>query len=251
MERTESVIDWRDIPAALGFLTRLPIPVDGDWAVARGARSAWAYPLAGLFVGVLLAAIAFAASRLGLSSALAAALGLAATIVVTGALHEDGLADTADGLWGGWTPARRLEIMADSRIGAYGVLALVIMVLTSWLALSELLRAGAYWAITALPITSRAVMPALMGLPHARPGGVSAAIGRPPRPAIWLAAALGLVALLPLGWDGLAAGIVIASVAAGMGRLALAKIGGQTGDILGAAQQISQLAGWLTLAALL
>ncbi|MEL6913388.1 MAG: adenosylcobinamide-GDP ribazoletransferase [Pseudomonadota bacterium] len=250
MAGQDGVIALRDVPAALGLLTRLPVSVDGDWATARGARSAWAYPLAGLAVGACLVLVVTAASWLGLPAGLSAALALGAGTVMTGALHEDGLADSVDGLWGGWTQARRLEIMKDSRIGTYGVLALIFVVLASWLAVAELVQAAPLWALVALPVASRAVMPALMRLPPARPGGVSATVGQPPVAAVWMAAALGAGALLPLGWDGLAAGIVILAVALGIRSLALRKIGGQTGDILGAAQQLTQLAGWLTLVAL-
>jgi len=113
-----------DIPAAIGLLSRLPVPVDTDLATRRGARAAWAYPLAGLVVGALAGLVAQVALWLGLPPSIAALLALAAMIAITGALHEDGLADSADGLWGGWDRARRLEIMKDSRIGTYGVLAL-------------------------------------------------------------------------------------------------------------------------------
>lgn len=249
MRASQSVIEGRDIPAAIGFLTRVPVRVDGPWAAARGARMAWAYPLAGVTVGVLLCAVGWL--TLGIGVPFAAAFALAASVIVTGALHEDGLADSADGLWGGWTPDRRLAIMQDSRTGAFGVLALVLALLLRWLGISAALDAGAWWALLALPAVSRAAMVPLMALPHARPGGVSATVGHPPAPTILLALGIGAVIVLPLGvsaiWVCLAVGFVVIGVA----LIAMSKIRGQTGDILGAAQQLTEIAGWAVLAATL
>ncbi|MEM6275814.1 MAG: adenosylcobinamide-GDP ribazoletransferase [Pseudomonadota bacterium] len=249
MQAPQSVIDGRDIPAAIGFLTRLPVRVDGAWAATRGARVAWAYPLAGAVIGILLCAVGWIS--LGTGASFAAALVLAVSVIVTGGLHEDGLADSADGLWGGWTPERRLEIMKDSRIGAYGVMALVLTLLLRWLGISAALGADAWWALIALPAMSRAAMVPIMALPHARPGGVSATVGRPPAPTILIAVAIGVVAVLPLGtvafWIFIAA-LILATAAA---VIAMAKIRGQTGDILGATQQLTEIAGWAVLAAAL
>ena len=246
----DKLLDSRDVTAALGFLTRLPVRVDGDWAMGRGARSAWAYPVAGLVIGAGLAAVVWLAAVVGLPNIIAAAIGLGAITFATGALHEDGLADTADGFWGGYDRARRLEIMKDSRIGAYGVLALVLTVLVSWLAIAELAERGQLWALVAMPAVSRAVMPALMRLPHARPNGVSVAVGRPPFETACLSVAIGAVALIPLGLAGLAVGILIALASGGLAALAFRKIGGQTGDVLGASQQLTQALGWLVVVAL-
>ncbi|MEM9349824.1 MAG: adenosylcobinamide-GDP ribazoletransferase [Pseudomonadota bacterium] len=251
MGERQSVIDLRDVLAAVGFLTRLPVPVDGEWAATRGARSAWAYPLAGVLVGFALFFFVLISLTLGLPSPISAALGLAAVIFMTGALHEDGLADTMDGLWGGYERERRLEIMKDSRIGTYGVLALVLTVLITWLALTELVGSGALWALVVVPVASRAVMPVMMLLPQARPGGVSATVGQPPRVTAVIATIIGALSLYPLEWAGAAVGLVMASAAAIVGSLAMRKIGGQTGDIIGATQQLTQLAGWLTLVAML
>ena len=108
------LISGHDIPAALGLLTRIPIKVDMDRAATRGPAATWAYPLAGLVVGLIMAVIAWVAQLLGIAAPVIAALMLTGAIITTGAMHEDGLADSADGLWGGWDKARRLEIMKDS-----------------------------------------------------------------------------------------------------------------------------------------
>jgi hypothetical protein len=142
------LLDPRDVLRALALLTRLPVPgADGD----RTAASAWAWPFVGLIVGGLSGALAMAALLLGLPPPIAAGLALGAGIVITGALHEDGLADCADGFWGGHDAARRLEIMKDSRIGAYGVIAMILVIGLKWLALSALLDAGALWIAVLLP----------------------------------------------------------------------------------------------------
>ena len=107
-----------DVPAALVLLTRLPLPALPDHAFSHGARAVWAYPLVGLILGGVASVIAWGASLLGLSPMLTAGLILTGLVLLTGAMHEDGLADTADGLWGGNDAARRLDIRKDSRIGA-------------------------------------------------------------------------------------------------------------------------------------
>ena len=133
--RTDRLLAPGDIATATALLTRLPVPFTAD----RAAAAAWAYPVTGLFVATLAAAVASLALAFGLPPALAAGLVLAIQVIVTGAMHEDGLADSADGLWGGWTRARRLEIMRDSRIGTYGVLALVLVTGLRWAALTAII----------------------------------------------------------------------------------------------------------------
>ena len=173
-----------DLGAALGLLTRLPL---GHMA-SRGARAAWAWPLAGAVVAGLAALAGWVAGVLGLTPALVAGLTLATGVAVTGALHEDGLADSADGLWGGWTRERRLEIMRDSRIGTYGVLALVFVTGLRWAALTAIVAAGALLGpLLAAAMLSRAAMAVLMArLPHARTDGLGHGTGRPPFPAVLL-----------------------------------------------------------------
>lgn len=189
---------------------------------------------------------------LGLSPAVSAALTLAAQAFLTGAMHEDGLADSADGLWGGWDKARRLEIMKDSHIGSYGVLALILVTLARWSALSALLTSGgAFGAIIAIAALSRAAMTALMAwLPNARGSGLSQLVGRPDAKAagfaILVAAAIGAIFI---GWAMLSALLLAGAITFAFGLIAKAKIGGQTGDILGAAQQLAEAAGLCLLAA--
>ncbi|PJE26204.1 Cobalamin synthase [Pseudooceanicola marinus] len=239
---------WTDLLSALGLLSRLPLPAHEG----RGAPAAWAYPLAGAVLGGPAALAGLLALALSLPPQLAALICLGTSVMVTGALHEDGLADVADGVWGGFDRARRLEIMKDSRIGAYGVIALVLSLLARWSALSLLFATpGAAWAVIAAAALSRAAMPALMAaLPHARDTGLSRAVGRCSVPVAALAAFIGAVlALILLGWIALPALLVAALVTLALARIASAKLGGQTGDVLGAAQQLAEIAVLLVLIA--
>lgn len=243
-----------DIPAALGLLSRLPVPVDFDAARARGPKAAWAYPVAGAGLAVIAACLAQIALWSGLSAPLVAALSLAVLIVTTGAMHEDGLADCADGLWGGWDAARRLEIMKDSHIGVYGVLALILGLLLRWQALSVAIDAGHLWAaLIATAMISRAMMvPVMARLPHARTTGLSHSVGRPPIATARVAECIAvLAAILLLGWNGLVVLLAAFLAATACALIAKAKINGQTGDILGATQNLTEISVLVTLATLL
>ncbi|TNC70863.1 adenosylcobinamide-GDP ribazoletransferase [Rubellimicrobium roseum] len=239
-----------DVAESLMLLTRLPVP----WRLAapRGARAAWAWPLAGAVVGLLAAGVAAGALALGLAPPVAAALALAAQALATGGLHEDGLSDSADGLWGGATPERRLEIMKDSRIGSYGALALVLGLLIRWSALAALFAQGAVWGpVLAAAALSRWPMALLLGaLPPAREGGLARLVGRPQAGTLLLGGLAALVlALLASGIAALGAALAVAAIAWAWTRLVRARLGGQTGDTCGAAQQLSEIAALLALSA--
>ncbi len=238
-----SPIDVSDIAQALALLTRLPVLFHGQ---KHGARGAWAYPLVGLVVGSIAAFVGVLAHWAGLPPALTALVSLCALVATTGAMHEDGLADTADGLWGGWTRDQRLEIMKDSHIGAYGVIALVLTLLARWSALWMLFQAGPGTATVALLVSgavSRASMPALMvALPQARQTGLSQSVGTPTIMTAWIAALITVAVALALS-GGAAVWVFAWAILATyvMGIIANRKIGGQTGDILGATQQITEI----------
>jgi len=239
-----------DIARATALLTRLPLGGDGE---RRGA-CAWAYPLAGLAVALIAGLGAWIVLCLGLPALPAAGIALALGALVTGALHEDGLADTADGFWGGADPARRLEIMRDSRIGTYGVVALLLGFGLRWSALAMLFAEGAVFApLIAAAVLSRAVLPGMLRLlPPARRDGLGAAQGVPPREAVLAGAGIAIVlALLTAGFCGAIVGTALAiAVAAIAGMAARARIGGHTGDVLGATQQAAEIAVLCTLAAI-
>ncbi|MBO9472525.1 adenosylcobinamide-GDP ribazoletransferase [Shimia sp. R10_1] len=238
----------RDINTAIALLTRLPVRAD----FSRGARAAWAYGLAGAVLALLAALPTAAALWVGLPPVLAAVIWLTGMVVMSGAMHEDGLADTADGFWGGWEPARRLEIMKDSRIGAYGVIALCLSLAARWGAITLLLEADVWlFGMLAVAMLSRSAMVLVMSaLPHARANGLSHAQGRAPRGGAITGFAL--AAVVAFGCAGIP-GIVMTGVAFVMAALCSAtakvKIGGQTGDVLGATQQVTEIALLFTLVA--
>ncbi|MBN9268884.1 MAG: adenosylcobinamide-GDP ribazoletransferase, partial [Mesorhizobium sp.] len=168
----------RDVALGLVFFTRLPLPVF-DFRGRKLADAIWAAPLAGLAVAVIGALTYAVAARLGLASGPAAALALAATVLATGALHEDGLSDVADGFGGGRDRERKLEIMRDSRIGAYGAAALALSLLLRWNALAEI-HGG--WSMLAALVAAHGASRGLLGafmhrLPPARSDGLSAGAG--------------------------------------------------------------------------
>lgn len=240
-----------DVGIAFALLTRLPLPRLPDAAFDRQADCVWAFPVVGLAVGGLAALFGIATFALGLPASVSAGLVLAVQIGATGAMHEDGLADTVDGFWGGWTRKRRLEIMKDSAIGSYGVLALILSVGLRWMALAALLPSG-IWPLIAAAVLPRSLLPLLMaGLRHARADGLSRSVGAPPRGPVAVSVILGLA----IGWVAVGPAIVGAWLLAAVLVLALAllarsRIGGQTGDILGAAEQLGEIAVLLSLLAL-
>ncbi len=241
-----------DFAIATALLTRLPVgmamPADG--AIAA---SGWAFPLVGAGIGALAALAFLIAEPLGCGSALAALIAVAAGLAVTGAFHEDGLADTADGFGGGAGREEKLAIMRDSRHGSFGVLALVLSIGLRAAALGtigEPIHAGL--ALIAAHAASRGALPALMRiLAPARPDGLGAAAGRPgPAVAIAAAAIGGAIALAVLGpRAGTIALLLTAGALALAAMLARHQIGGYTGDVLGFFQQIGEIAMLLAAAA--
>ena len=248
-----SLISPVDIPVSLVLLTRLPVPRLSDSSFGRQAQAVWAFPFAGLATALPACLLGLLALALGLPATIVAGLVLATQILLTGAMHEDGLADCADGFWGGFDSARRLEIMKDSQIGSYGVLALLFGIGLRWQALAILAERDAIWALLAIAMLSRAFMPVVMRwLPNARRSGLSQSVGRPRWKSVAIGGGLALCLSLPLvGFAALALVPVMALAMACLGRLARHKIGGQTGDVLGASQQIAEITGLLCLVALL
>ncbi len=235
-----------EFKASLAFSTRLPLPRAAPQPAKAVANAAWAFPMTGLIIG-LIGALAYAlAHRLGLPAWPAATLSGAATLAVTGALHEDGLADTADGLGGGDGREAKLEIMRDSRTGAYGVCALVLVLLLRIGVLASFADAYAvFWVLLASHCAARAAMVATMWLlPPARSDGLSFEAGSPPGEGVAAAAAIAFVVLLfclhPM--RGFIAALVLIAVIALMAWLAMRQIEGQTGDVLGAGEQVGEVA---------
>ncbi len=247
-----------DVALAFAFLTRLPPPAPHDGGGRALARSVWAWPLAGAAVGGIAGLVLWGASGMSLHPLACAFLAICAQVWLTGALHEDGLADTADG-FGASARERRLEIMRDSRIGAYGVLALIFSVGVRASLLASMPGPGsALLVMTAAGALSRSCMAAPMWMMNpARPDGLGAGAGKPRGRSVLtglgLAAVITAAATLWLGGDPLAEGLQLnflvlwAPAAALAGAvltqaLAARKLGGYTGDTLGATQQAAEIA---------
>jgi adenosylcobinamide-GDP ribazoletransferase len=235
-----------EFKASLAFSTRLPLAHASSPTEKAVANAAWAFPVAGLIVGLIGALVYALAHRLGLPAWPAATLSVAATLVVTGALHEDGLTDTADGFGGGDSRQSKLDIMRDSRTGAYGVCALVLALLLRIGALASFADGYAVvWALIASHCAARAAMVTLMWLlPPARSDGLSFAAGSPSGESVAAAAAIAFIVLLfclhPA--RGAVAALVLIAVVALMAWLAMRQIDGQTGDVLGAVEQMGEIA---------
>jgi adenosylcobinamide-GDP ribazoletransferase len=242
-----------DLKISVLFSTRLPLAHTLAVAGPDVARASWTLPLAGTLIGLLGAAAYWFVHAAGLPPLAAAALALAATLLATGCLHEDGLADTADGFGGGTTRERKLEIMRDSRIGSYGACALILSLLLRWSALASLAEPAAVaGALIAAHASARATMPLLMCLvPQARADGLAADAGSPPRASVVAAGLLAAIALgLGLGRTAAVAALLLLVLAAAfMAWLCRRQIGGQTGDVLGALEQVGEVLVLLTAAA--
>ena len=241
-----------ELRLALMLLTRLPVGRLAE-PVPSMAAASWAFPLAGLCVGIIAAIVLAVSMAAGLPPPVAAGLALAAGIIVTGGLHEDGLADTADGFGGGRDRDHKLAIMRDSRIGSFGTLALILALGLRWSAVTAVASQDLYQAavaLVAIAIASRAGLACvLVMLPPARADGMGRAaasrIGS--RAAVSLALGTGALALLasPAAALLIVIGLVIVHVVVAL--ISLRQIGGQTGDVLGATQQVADLCAWIVL----
>lgn len=233
-----------DIALSLVFFTRLPLPVL-DFGDRKLADAIWAAPIVGAVVAVIGAAVFTLATGLGVASGPSAALALAAMMLSTGSLHEDGFSDVADGFGGGRTPERKLEIMHDSRIGAYGASALGLSILIRWSALAEFSSGwSALLALIAAHAASRGLLGAFLHwLPPATAEGLSTRVGTVSLSTAQAGVALSAVALLVLGLSGaVAAAILLALIFHAFRKLCLRQIGGHTGDAAGALQQLCEIA---------
>ena len=238
-------LDWSDrFRLAFGFLTRLP--VGGREIAAPLALAAPTFPLVGMVVGLIAGTAYVVAHGLGMGPWLAACFSVGAAVAVTGALHEDGLADVADGFGGATDRNAKLAIMRDSRIGSYGVIVLVLVLAMRigalagigdpYHVLATLIAAGA--------VSRAALVVAMRMMPRARSDGLGASAGTPSfdgtLTALAIAGVVTLALLLPWVW--LLALVLGAGAAAIVALIARRQIGGQTGDVLGALQQATETA---------
>jgi adenosylcobinamide-GDP ribazoletransferase len=242
---------------ALQFFTRIPIPRWVGFEPSWLHQSSRYFPLVGCVVAAL-AAAAYAAAALVLPAPVAAVLSTAASIYMTGAFHEDGFADACDGFGGGLTPERVLEIMKDSRVGAYGAIGIACMLGLKCTTLAMLPPAGAIAALfIAHPLSRLAATSLIWRMEYARAEGKAKPMAQQMRgrefaiatltallPAALLAIS-GVVSLTVVGASLLAAGLA----ALWLARMFQRRIGGYTGDCLGAVQQLAEVAIYLTVLA--
>lgn len=246
MQRNPTFSPVRDLRIAVTFLTRIPVGWVQGMQTGDLSRAAWAFPLVGLIVGAIGGVAVYGAAHLDLHPLACAFIGLAVMALITGGLHEDGLADVADGFGGAGNKTRILEIMRDSRIGSFGVLALVFGIGIKASALSGVPGPGLAWVtLIAAAVFSRAVLPIIMAaMESARTDGLSRGAGRPTMTGALVALGLGLVALfaiLPMKLAFIAIMLVI-PLAGLIVLWAYRRLGGQTGDVLGAVQQVVEMA---------
>ena len=244
---------WRGVArvplTAVMFLTRLPCPAWVGHDAPTLSRSAVYFPAVGALVG-LFGAAAYGAVSLAFAPTFAAAAALAATVWLTGAFHEDALGDTFDGFGGGWQRDEVLRIMRDSRLGTYGTVALVLTLGARWTALASLAPAAVLGALVGAHVLARwTALPLILWLPYVRETGTGkpfAASMTPGRLAAGSAVAVGLAALA-LGWALVPVGLTVVAVTVVGGLYSRSKIGGMTGDVLGAVNGLSELAAYLVL----
>lgn len=242
---------------ALQFFTRLPVPrwvgFDPDW-LHHASRY---FPAVGLVVGALCAAVYAAAGWLW-PPVIAVLMSTIAGIWLTGAFHEDGFADTCDGFGGGLTPQRVLEIMTDSRIGAYGAIGIGLLLALKCATLASLPQQAVLAALlVAHPLSRLAAAALIWRLAYVKREGKAKPLAQQMSGGELLVAAV--TAVLPMalsyffGWlslQAIATGLVaVALAAAWLARMFVRRIGGYTGDCLGAVQQVSEVAFYLALLA--
>lgn len=240
----EKISLLKDVYVSVVFLTRLPAPGWPEAAARKLSTGMWAFPIAGVLVATIAGVVYGVCDALGLPVFISSLFAVVALIIATGGLHEDGLSDLADGVWGGPDPEKRLAIMSDSRIGAFGAIALIVSVAGRAAAIAAIGQPlFVLGALVAAAAVSRAVMPAVMtfGTP-AKSDGLGATAGKPAASA-WgsaLLLAAGICAIAaPTGW--FACTIAAAAGAALVSWFARRNLGGYTGDVLGAAQQVAEL----------
>jgi adenosylcobinamide-GDP ribazoletransferase len=251
---------WRNFLLALGFFTRIPVPSFLDFQEADLNHTVKYFPLVGWLVGLIGVAAFYLAMQV-FTHGIAVLISMAATIFATGAFHEDGLADSADGLGGGWSREQVLAIMQDSRLGTYGAIALFMVLMTKYQLLAEMHADTVMAALICAHALSRLSAVWLMAaLPYAKADANSTGKAKPlatqvSRNDLWLANVFGLLPLLMLlallqnslaNWRATLSFVLLVLAAVGAiwwwWRLLLKrKLGGYTGDTLGAIQQLSEI----------
>ncbi len=234
-----------DLLVALLFLTRIPLKINMNFSMAAVGSSVRCFPLVGLVVGGISGGVFFTLNLLGLPVFVCATIAVGLQILITGALHEDAIGDVADGFGGGATKDKKLEIMRDSRVGTYAVVTLIIAITLKITAIGSM-----YPEVLALPVIISAAVASrgmlawgMYLMPSARKDGLGASAGKPQL--ISVVGALIFTIIIPVALIGpfaASAALLGAFVSTGlMGWIAHRQIGGQTGDVLGSLQQVSEI----------
>lgn len=237
---------------AIAFLTRLPVPQDPNFSPRKFNRCSRYFPMVGLLVGTIIGALTWALSSF-LPASLAVLLGMAASLRLTGAFHEDGLADAVDGLGGAFEPARMHEIMKDSRLGTYGACALFFALLIKWQCLSGVFShdpaRGCLLIMAAHTLSRLAPLWLMMTLDYC--GDIGRSKSKPLTNKMgvkdfWIGHICSIPAFFMLDthvfWVGLA---LSALLTFWWRRLLQRKLKGYTGDTLGASQQLVEITMYL------
>lgn len=235
------VVRLTGLLAAIQFLTRIPIRLRREPDVA--ASVPW-FPVVGVLIGAAVGGVAAGLWQV-VPPLVAAAVAVVSGLLITGAFHEDGLADVADAFGGGWTIERRLEILKDSRHGSYGVAALCSSVVVRIVCIGSLPGPAAmFGSVVAAHAVARGAAVGLMGVaPLATHSGLGADYGQaatPRRAIVGVVSGLALGAIAVGWWIGPLAVVVIASIVA-VRWLAMRKIGGISGDVLGTCEQVAEM----------
>ena len=244
--------EWLDdLKTAVAFLTRLPMPHPQGPMPQNFVRAHRMFPLVGAMIGAAVGLLCLGLRHAGVPDLAAAALALGGSALLTGALHEDGLADVADGFGGGRDAAAKLEIMRDSRLGTYGAVILLVSFAAKFPRWLRFRTAQSCQSLAAAHALSRGVLPWMsISMPYARKDGLAAKAGQPDSTTAAIAAVLLLARMaVAVVANALFAAIMAAASAMGMALLAKRQIGGQTGDVLGGAEQVAETAILVLLAA--
>ncbi len=236
---------------AVQFLTRWPVRVPGVFSEDRLAATVRYYPLVGVLIGAFAGGIFWLAALI-FPLGLALVLSTAASLLATGALHEDGFADVCDGLGGSLEREKALAIMRDSRLGTYGVAGLGLMLAAKMLALGALPSSLVPWLLIAAHASSRSsVVLVIATSQYVRDAGTATPVTETPHPgSLLFALATGAAALAGLGIAGAYSVIPAGLIGLSVGHLAMRRVyerrlGGYTGDCLGSVQQMSELGMYL------
>ena len=233
----------------LQFLTRIHVAKETEWSPENFGRSVKFFPLIGAIIGILLVMMnQLFADYLPFMGVympphVFAALLITINIIVTGGLHCDGFMDTMDGLFSGRSKERMLEIMKDSRVGANGVMAFVLLIVLKWSLIMDLSPLSLPTALFVMPILGRlAIVICVTVFPYARPDGIGKAFAQyAGQKTVYIGLALALLVIIPLGKLAILSLVIVSLCTLLFGRYVTKRLGGLTGDIYGAMCELAEI----------